>query len=229
MRRRGGARSPRHRRAAAACARWRASHRCGQGSWTRRHEPGRDQRHPRGARPERLVRRATQGRRPVRVRARGRRSRGLAQRRRGVRGGAGDHERDRRARLRRYPRHAPRARDARHDRDRTRGSGQGPHRRRLGGARACRRHARDPDGGRPHRRHRHASAGWGSSSEHARSRHSLGYHRAAPHDPHHTRCARRCRDRIAVRHRGGRGRGPRARLVRTPALARAPCGRDTSA
>ena len=69
----------------------------------------------------------------------------------------GDHERDRRARLRGHPGHAPRRLDPLHRRHRPRGPGEGPHRRRLGGARARRRHARDPDGRGPHRRHRDAA------------------------------------------------------------------------
>ena len=103
------------------------------------------------------ARRAPEGRRPVRVRPRLRGGRGAARGGRRLRGGAGHHVGRRRAGLRRHPGHPPRPRDALHGRHGARGSGQGPRRRRLGGAGARRRHARDPDGRRRPARHRRAA------------------------------------------------------------------------
>ena len=65
---------------------------------------------------------------------------------------------DRRAGVRGHPGDAPGRVDPLHRRDRPRGSGQGPHRRRLGGARPRRGHARDPHGRGPDRRHRPAAS-----------------------------------------------------------------------
>ena len=81
-------------------------------------------------------RRAPEGRRSVRVRARGRGSRGARRGGRAVRGGARDHQRDRRGRVRRDPRDAPRRVHPLHRGHRPRGPGEGSHRRRLGRARA---------------------------------------------------------------------------------------------
>ena len=80
-------------------------------------------------------RRAPEGRRPVRLRARRRGGARLPRGRDPVRGRARDHGRDRRARLRRHPGHAARARERRRVRHRPRGSGEAGDADRLAGAR----------------------------------------------------------------------------------------------
>ena len=114
-----------------------------------------------------------------------------------VRGRARHHQRHRRRRVRRHPGDPPRRVDALHGRHRPRGPGEGPHRRRLGGAGARRRHARDPHGRGPHRRHR-------AAPDRRRPRARDARRRGAQRHP--SRPARRC--------------APRSRRSPTPACRR---------
>ena len=121
--------------------------------------PGPDPRGAGRAGPRGLIRRAPQGRRPVRVRARGRGGRGAQRRGHPVRGRARRHRRRGRARLRGNPGHPPRRRVGRRLRHRARGPGQGRDRARLGGAGALPGDARPLHGSQEPARDRAAARG----------------------------------------------------------------------
>ena len=136
------------------------AHRRGQGARPRPPGPGGHQRPARRAGPHGRRGRAPQGRRPVRLRPRGRGGGRPGRRRRAVRGGAGHHVRHRGARLRRHPRHAAALVDERHHRHRPRGAGRRRGRDgRLGRRGPGRRHHRRAHGRGPHRAHRRRADG----------------------------------------------------------------------
>ena len=116
--------------------------------------------------------------------------------------------------------------DALHRRHRPRGPGQGPHRRRLGGAGPGRRHARDPHGRGAHRRDRPASDRRRARARHA-GRRGAQRHPARPaHRAGHARHDRRRGRAGAERDRRRRRRRARPRVVRGPTAVRPLGGRD---